>query len=177
MEKHRALNSGEYDSGSRPRLDRGSAGPIPASPTNMKGNMNLLEILNTKAAVKWTTIDNQHSGEFELEGDDNKYVIQIHEYHALGKEIVDLGFTANGNIDATNDKKNASKIIGAVLNGSIEKLKRLNPDAILVSILKSFGLTDSRKSLYSTVLVWASRRFGYSFQTEWLENSKMQKKH
>jgi hypothetical protein len=140
---------------------------------NMKVSMNLLEILNTKADVKWTTSGHQHFGEFKLDGDESEYVIQIDEYDSLGKVLVDLGFTTNGNIVARNDKKTASKVIGAVLNGSVERLNKINPDAILVRILKSSGLAESRKSLYSTILVWASRRFGYSFQTNWLENSKM----
>lgn len=134
--------------------------------------MKILEILDTKPDVHWDTNGHLNRGTFDL-GDGNKYVIQIDEYEVLGKTLVDFGFTTNNSIDLVDSGKNSAKIIGGVLNGSISKIKELDPDVILISILKTSGGVPSRKKLYTTLASFMFKKIHFHFQTEWNENDSM----
>lgn len=134
--------------------------------------MDLLELLNTKHEVIWKVVDGyKNEGSFEL--DNNKYVIQLDEYSALDKTLVDFGFTTNGKIQAIEGANNSAKIIGSVMNGASDKIKEINPDAILVSVAKNSGLVESRKSLYDTIFKWLIKKSGFTHATDWLENEKL----
>lgn len=133
--------------------------------------MNLIEILDTKVPVEWKVNGHQHLGAFSL--DHRKYVIQLDEYDTDNDlTLVDFGFTTDGMINAVNFNKNASSILGAVLNGALPKLRDLNPDVILVSVQKDSGMVESRKNVYSALIRWAGKQLvGYHFIPEWIENT------
>ena len=133
--------------------------------------MNLIEILNTKVPVDWTSKGHQYSGSFSL--DAHEYVIQLDEFETINKlTLVDLGFTTDGKIDIVGSEKNASSVIGAVLNGALPKLKELNPDTVLVSVQKDSGSVENRLTLYSTLIKWVGKQInGYNYVPEWIENS------
>ena len=131
--------------------------------------MKLLEILNTVVTTKWNTTLNGIKGTFSLDGED--YGIMIDEYDVQGKVLVDFGFDRNQTIDAVKSDKNASKILGAVLNSAIPKIKEVQPDFILIAVYKSSGLTESRKSLYELLCKWFQKRMGINFISEWQETT------
>jgi hypothetical protein len=138
----------------------------------LKDRMKLLEILNTEPDIKWTQIGGyKNKGSFQLDG--KKFEIQLDEYEVLNKTLVDFGFTTNDDIHAVNSGKNSARILGSIVNGSIKKIKEINPDAILVSVLKSSGLVESRKSVYESILKWTSKRTGFSNFTGWIENNNL----
>ena len=131
--------------------------------------MKLFEILNTNVDVVWNSDGHMHRGSFKLDSDD-VYTIQLDEYEVLDKTLVDFGFTKNGDITAVNSKVSSAKIIGAVLNGALPKITSLNPDVIMIAVMKSSGMVDSRKSLYSTVVTWFKKRSAFNAETDWVEN-------
>lgn len=132
--------------------------------------MKLFEILQTTVPIKWTHSGNQHRGSFTIEGRPDKYVIQIDEYDAGGKTLADFGFVTNGDITAKESNTSSAKIIGAVLNGSLPKIKEIDPDVILIAVNKTSGLVDSRKSLYTTLVSWLKKRSSFHFESDWVEN-------
>jgi hypothetical protein len=132
--------------------------------------MNLLEILNTNPDVTWTTKENSNIGQFQI--DDIKYEVYFDEYTAIGKNLIDFGFSRNKSYIAVNSKTPASKIIGAVYNIFKNNILKYDPDIVLVSVQKDSGLVDSRKSMYSTLSKWVQRMFGFNFDSDWVENKK-----
>jgi len=132
--------------------------------------VKLLEILNTKVPVKWSHIGHEHVGTFTL--DESDFKIHIDEYVVNDKTLVDFGFSTNGVIAATDSGKNSAKIIGAVLNGAAPKIKDINPDVVLIAVLKSSGLVQSRKNLYSTIVSWLMKRSDFIYRSDWIENKK-----
>lgn len=132
--------------------------------------MQILEILNTKIEVKWSQDDHKNLGEFELDG--NTHIIHLDEYLFGKKTLVDFGFDTNGKYNAVDSKKSSAKIIGAVINGAVPKIKSINPDFILISVRKSSGLVESRKSLYGTIISWMMKRTSFNFVSPtWVENT------
>lgn len=132
--------------------------------------MNLLEILNTKPEVKWTNKYHQCFGNFEL--DNVNYTIQIDEFNINQKTLVDFGFIADGSHFAKEGNKPAAKIIGAVLNGAIPKIKQIDPDFILIAVDKTSGLIESRKSVYDALHRLLQRNLQLMYSSDWIENSK-----
>jgi len=130
----------------------------------------LLEILNTSVEVDWRSTDNGVRGQFTLDGE--LFEIVIDEYEVSDKILVDFGFTRNGKIDAINSNINASKILGAVLNASIPKIKEANPDFIMIAVFKKSGLVESRKSLYELLCRWFQKRLGTNYISDWQESSE-----
>ncbi len=131
--------------------------------------MKLFEILNYKPEISWKYInDFQLKGYFEL--DNRKCEIQIDEYEVDNKTLVDFGFVVNGSIQAIEGKKPEAKLLGAVYNGAKDKIKELKPDLVLVSVMKSSGLVESRKLIYSSLARLLQRTFGFVFDSDWQEN-------
>ena len=85
---------------------------------------------------------------------------------------MDFGFDTNGEINATQSNKPSARIIGAVLNGASPKIVEINPNVILISVFKSSGLVDSRKSLYNTLTTWFQRRSHFLYASDWVENNQ-----
>jgi hypothetical protein len=132
--------------------------------------MKLLEILNFEVDIKWKKSGFQNFGDFEI--DDKKCQVQIDEYEVLEKTLLDFGFTVDGSILASEESKPQTKLISAVYNVAKTKLKELDGDLILVSVMKNSGLVESRKSLYSTLARLLERLLGLVFDSGWIENSK-----
>jgi hypothetical protein len=133
--------------------------------------MNLLEILNTKPAVKWKTIGHRHIGEFSIS--DKVCQVQLDEYAINFKVLVDFGFIVDGTNKASENGVPASKIIGAVLNSAVPKLQELKPDFILIAVDKTSGLVDSRKNLYDALYRWVNRNVDFVYASpDWIENTK-----
>lgn len=134
--------------------------------------MQLLEILNTQPeGLVWSVEQGYRNiGKFTL--DNIVYTINLDEFSALRKDVVDFGFTREGKVQAIQSGKPASRVIGAVVNGVTSKIEKLNPDVIIVSVLKGSGLEDSRKSLYSTMIKFIQKRTQYFYTSDWMENSK-----
>ena len=131
--------------------------------------LNLLEILDTRVQVTWSVNEHQHLGTFKL--NDHEYVILIEEFETMTKKsLIEFGFSTDGKLGAVNSGKSSSSIIGAVLNGALPVLKKIDPD-IMICIEKTSGLIESRKSLYSTLIKWMGRHLGnYLYVPEWKEN-------
>ncbi len=131
--------------------------------------LDLLEILNYKPDINWITDKNHIREKFKI--DDKHCEIEIDEYEVLGKTLIDFGFPVNGIITATNGNKPETRILGAIYNAAKEKIKQLDYDLILVSVMKSSGLVESRKSLYSTLAKLIQRSLNLLFDSGWVENS------
>ena len=131
--------------------------------------MKLIEILNYEGDIKWSSVGHQNKGDFIFDGKNGQ--IQIDEYEVLEKTLLDFGFTIDGSILAVNGKNPQNKIISIVYNAAKTKLKQLDGDLILVSVMKNSGLVDSRKSLYSSLARLIQRALGLVFDSDWVENS------
>lgn len=132
--------------------------------------MNLLEILNTNPKIQWKQKHHQHFGKFELEG--AEFTIQLDEFEVNGKTLVDFGFVTEGSHLAKEGNKPAAKVIGAVLNGAVPKIKEINPEFILIAVDKSSGLVESRKSIYDALHRLLQRNLDFTYASDWVENSK-----
>lgn len=132
--------------------------------------MDIMEILNTQPkGIKWSSIGHINKGVYELDGD----VIEIllEEFNTkFGKTLVEFGFSTNGSIQAKDDPKMKARLIGSVLNGASKKLKKLDPDVVLVCVNKKTGLVDSRKHLYSTIISRIMKSESFTYHHEWIEN-------
>jgi ABC-type Fe3+-hydroxamate transport system substrate-binding protein len=143
---------------------------INMAPVKEPMKLDLLEILNTKVPVKWTSSGHENSGEFEIDG--VKFQIQANEFVGLGSlDVVDVGFTREGLTKAVESDKPSARIVGAVFNALIDKLLELKPDVILMSVQKTSGLIESRKSIYDIMIRWTLRRLGFNYSGEWIENN------
>lgn len=133
--------------------------------------MNLLEILNTKPAVSWTSQGHRNVGTFELDGSIIR--IFIDEYDVFGLDLIELGFDTDESYAALNSSKPAAKVLGAVLNGSIPQILKIDPDVILLAIDKTSGLVESRMSLYDSMLSFIRHRIGgVSYISGWEDSGK-----
>lgn len=130
--------------------------------------MKLLEIFDTRPEVKWTRDDHRNYGSFALDG--VTYTLEADGYEALNLNLLDIGFNREGSISAVRGEKPAAKVIGAVMNGLLPKIKELNPDVVLLSVQKSSGLVESRKSIYDAMLRLLMQQTRFTTTTPWVEN-------
>jgi hypothetical protein len=139
---------------------------------------DLFEVLNTKVKILWKDSSQGYIGEFEL--DDAKYAIHLDEYDAdiIGTKysLVDFGFTKDGKWAMQNDNKNSSKVLGAVLNGFIDKIKQISPDAILFGVNFKNGANESRISLYGRLASLYAKGSSYHYESDWIKTKNGQYK-
>lgn len=134
--------------------------------------MKLLEILDTVPSdVHWSSVANQHRGEFSIDG--AKVVVEIDEYDALGLHLIDLGFSVDGSIDIKGGAAPSARTLGSVVNVARQKIVELNPDAILLSVKNWSGAAESRLKLYQAMSARLVRQrlLPHSFSTGWVKNS------
>ena len=132
---------------------------------------SLFEIFNTKPDVKWTGIGGNYAGFFTLEGVNfNVYIDQI-SYDR--KKIIDVGFKTEGRQDIFNSGISIGKILGAVINSLIPKIDAINPDIIVVVVMKTAGQVAERKSVYARIIHSLIKRIHFEYMTSWKETSKL----
>ena len=116
--------------------------------------MNISEIFNASADVRWTDIGGHYAGFFNLY-DDDKFLISIDTFTNNNSHIAALSFSKNGSMDFSGDDQPSAKIFGALLNSISNKLNEINPDILCISVQPRFGAVESRKRFYSFLV----RRF------------------
>lgn len=133
--------------------------------------MLLNEIFNTKVSPKWKSTNTGYVGSFTI--DEKEIEINIDEYDVMigtkTYSLIDFGFKVNGSWEITNEFKNSSKILGAVLNAFISKVKQINPDCILFGVNFINGSSENRKSLYSRIANLYSKGSSYHNITDWIK--------
>lgn len=139
---------------------------------------DLLEVLRTKVKIHWVESQQGYLGKFTL--DDASYEIHLDEFDAkiLDKtySLIDFGFTKNGQWTMQGGKSPASKVLGAILNGFSEKIKTINPDAILFGVNFKNGGVESRISLYDKLSKLYVKGSSYSFMSSWIKTRNGQYK-
>jgi len=137
----------------------------------MRELIDIVEMLNSKADVKWSLEKGYiNKGKFTIDGDLVEILIEEFET-ASRKSLVEFGFSVNGSIQAKEGAKNKSRLIGSVLNGAIEKIEQIDPDVVLVAVNKKSGMIESRKAVYTTIMYQFMKRSAYLFHKDWIENS------
>lgn len=134
--------------------------------------MLLNEIFDTKPTCNWNTTATGFIGEFDL--DDYQYQIHLDEYTLnLSKsyDLIDFGFTRNGNWHITNDTASSAKVFGAIMNSAIPKIKQISPDIILFGIHLKNGAMESRESLYDKLAKWYMRGSSYKVISDWVSTA------
>lgn len=123
----------------------------------VKKGYNILEVLDSECDVAWTVDkDGTELGSFIL--NEVQYtIIYVPRYMKLKNRDIDVvevgfGWGEDSSAKLTNLNKNASKVLGCVYNAVLPKLKKDNPDIIVIAVQDEFGSVEKRKSLYTHII-------------------------
>lgn len=137
--------------------------------------LNLFEVYNSKADVKWYFNENgRERGDFKI--DDMLYTIIYDEWNFLiGSRkihVIEIGFTWQNErgehfSTLTGLNKNASLIIGCVKNAVLPKIEKDDPEVILIAARDEFGEIEKRTRLYGNILTTVQKQTKYTVYKDW----------
>lgn len=132
--------------------------------------MLLNEIFDTRNKVTWKETKKGYIGQFVVDDDD--YFIDVEEYEinldSGIKSGFDVGFRKGNLSELTNDKKPA-RVLGSVLNGVAEKVKKDNPNIVMFGALSKYGFVDERKVIYRKIVSLIIKVTKYNYVSDWYD--------
>jgi len=107
--------------------------------------LDLYEILNTKTKIEWSQTANKAIGKFEIDSVD--YTIELESGTYRQYNFINISFyRGNEEYELGLDTRNPAKVLGAIINGVLEKLQEFNYDAIVFAAANNI---ERRMSFYN----------------------------
>ena len=107
--------------------------------------LDLYEILNTKTKIEWSQTANKAIGKFEIDSVD--YTIELESGTYRQYNFINISFyRGNEEYELGLDTRSPAKVLGAIINGVLEKLQEFNYDAIVFAAANNI---ERRMSFYN----------------------------
>lgn len=125
----------------------------------------LLEAMNSRAEVSWSSSKGEEHGDFTVGG--TKYRITLAPDRFDGFKIISASFKVlGGTSHATRFMKDQFHVLGAVYNGVLDKVSTMKFDGLWFSAKKDFSLVgdhETRVSLYKRLSQRLEKKKGWHY--------------